>query len=284
MPVYPNTDLTQSLAPWYGSCKIEVSTDNGSNYTNVGLARNVVFNEVIESADIQADNGPDVKTYVSAHTVNITFNGLEFYIPTLDKIRGGIDTIGVTTGGVKTTDTDVYTTGTPVRNKIYYFDNQGDSTTLPAVISVKSVDTANATDTLASTKDYTTFKDADNHCGIIILSTAVGGGNTGITTQNLRIRYEYETVAARTMKSGGLTTISSRWFRLTNKQIVSGTAKYRYLTVYSGTLNAGMNLAFKSANETDPLLENPVSIIAKLDTTRSEGDQLFLIEDEVATA
>ena len=78
-----------------------------------------------------------------------------------------------------------------------------------------------------------------------------------------------------------MSTISARWFRLTNKQIVSSVAKYRRWVVYSGSLNAGMNLAFKSSKDADPVLENPISILAQLDTTRSEGDQLFYIEDEV---
>ena len=39
-------------------------------------------------------------------------------------------------------------------------------------------------------------------------------------------------------------------------------------------------MAFKSSNEPDPLLELGMTIKAKVDATRTVGDQLFAIEDE----
>lgn len=281
MPTYANSGLTQALAPFYGSCKLEISLDNGSNWTNLGLARGVTFNEVMERSNIQADNGPDVVEYLSNHTVEIGFNALEFYLPTFNKLRGGIDLL-TASSAVATTDTDVYTTGSKTYSVPIYLDDSGDSSTLAVVSKVKSVSTGGTCTTLDSTRDYITFTDANNKRGIIMVSTALGGKFSD--SQGLRVKYSFGDVQAYKLTSGGLSSISSRWFRLTNKQIVSGTSKYRYLVVYSGSLNAGLNMAFKSANETDPILETPFSIIAKLDATRTEGDQLFYIEDEVATA
>ena len=276
--------IQQEKSVVYGSCKIEVSTDSGVNWTPLGASRGVVFNEQQTVTEIQADNAPNISTYVSEHNVNITLNGLEFYPPTLNIIRGGLDNYSITTGGVVTTDTVVKTTGSWSRNVPYYFTNQGNTDTLPAIVTVKSVSTANTTVVLDSTSDYTTFTDANNKSGIIVLSTGVGGGTTGLTSQSLRIEYQYESIPAYKLSSGGKSIISSRWYRLTNKQVISGVDKYRYLVVYSGSINAGFNLAFKSSNEADPVLENPISIIAKLDSSRTSGDQLFYIEDEVAAS
>ena len=279
MPTIPTT-IQQSDAIVYGSCKVEVSTDSGVTWTNVGAARSVVFNEQQTVSDIQSDNTEDIANYVSDHTVNITLNGLELYLPTLNKIRGGIDTLSATTGGVKTTDTDVYTTGSTAFSygTPLYFVNQGDSTTLPAVTKVQGVDTGNSSDTL-DTGDYTTFTDANNKSGIIVYA-----GGSFNDSESLRVTYTYETIPSRKMTSGGKSTISSRWYRLTNKQIVSGVDKFRYFVVYSASINAGLNLAFKSSYDEDPVLEVPISLIAKLDTTRSSGDQLFYIEDEVGVS
>jgi hypothetical protein len=281
LPTYANTGLTQSLAPWYGSAKIELSTDSGLNWTNVGLARGVSFVETIENAAIQADNGPDLAEYVADHTVNITFNSLEFYLPTLDKIRGGIDTLSVTTGGVATTDTDVYSTGATSADRIYFLANQGSSSTIAAITDVTQVDTGNTSSTLTVDDDYTVFTNSDNHVGITLLNTV---GSSYKSTESVRIKYVYGSVPAYKLSSGGLSTISSRWFRLTNIEIVSGSNKNRKITIYSGSLNAGLNMALKSSNDADPVLENPISIIGKIDSTRTAGDQLFVIEDEKATA
>ena len=279
MPTIPST-VQHKDAVVYGSCKVEISEDSGVTWSIIGAARTVVFNEQQTTTTIQSDNTEELANYVSEHNVNITLNALEFYLPYLDKIRGGIDILSFTTGGAKTTDTDVYTTGSKDYNVPYYFINQGDSTTLPAVLTVKSVDTDNASDTLDDTSDYATFTNSnDNRSGIIMIPVASGGG--WLSTESLRIEYEYETIAARKLTSGGLSIAGTNWFRLTNKQIVSGVDKFRYFVVYSAAINAGLNLAFKSSYEADPALETPISLLAKLDVTRAAGDQLFYIEDEV---
>lgn len=282
MATYSNSALAQSLAPFYGSCKLEISEDSGSTWVNVGLARGVTFNETMERANIQADNGPDISEYVATHEVEITFNGLEFYLPTLNKLRGGIDTLSASSA-VATTDTDVYTTGAKSYSVPIYLQNQGDSSTLPAISKVASVSTGNSCTTYESTKDYTSFTDAaENSVGIVLLSTDLGG--TFKDSEALKIKYAYGDVQKYKLSSGGLSTITAKWFRLTNKQIVSGTAKYRYFVLYSASLNAGLNLAFKSSNDADPILEIPISLIARIDASRTAGDQLYYIEDEVATA
>lgn len=278
MPTVPDT-IQQEDAIVYGSCKIEISEDSGSNWTIIGAARSVVFNEQQTSTIIQSDNTEELANYISAHNVNITLNGLELYLPTLDKIRGGIDVLSVTTGGVVTTDTDVYTTGSKTYGVPYYFINQGDSDSLPSVSGVRSVDAAGASDTLEDTADWSTFTDANNKSGILMIPAALGG--QWLSSESLVIKYEYVTIPSRKLTSGGLSIAGSNWFKLTNKQIVSGVNKFRYFVVYSASINAGLNLAFKSSYEADPVLEIPVSLMAKLDVTRAAGDQLFYIEDEV---
>lgn len=278
---HPNTGLTQSDAVIKGSCKIEISTDNGSNWTNVGLARSVVFNEQSETTDIQADNGPDLESYVSDHVVDITFNGLEFYLPTLFKIRGGID-LSTTVSSAAVTATDSYATGALSHSVPYYFATQGSSDTLPAISKVVQTDTGGSKTTLTSTSDYTTFTDANNQSGVLFPAAAMGGGFND--TEATAIIYAYGSIASRKLKSGGLTDISPRWWRLTNAQVVSGTTKYRYYTLYSGSFQNGLNLAFKSGNEADPVLETPITIRCKVDSTRTAGDQLYVIEDQVGVS
>lgn len=277
MPTYPNSGLVNTLAPFYGSCKIEISTDSGTSWTNIGLARGVSFNETMDIANILADNGPDIEEYVAQHKVEIKFNALEFFLSTFNKLRGGIDVMS-TVAASATTRTDTIATGDYTFRRPIWLGARHATSTMPSITFVKNVNGATTT-TLTTADDYNIIQDDDNQRGIV-LRTA-GDGGDGKTSEALYIKYVYGAVSSYKLTSGGLSNITSRWFRLTNKQMVGGVAKYRRIVLYSGSLNAGLNLAFKSANEADPVLETPISIICKLDTTRTEGDQLFYIEDEV---
>jgi hypothetical protein len=281
MPTYSNTGLAQSLAPFYGSCKVELSEDAGATWVNVGLARGVNFNEQMESTDIMADNGPNIARYVSTHKVEITMQALEFYLPTLHKLRGGIDLLSVTSA-VATTRTDSFAASAWAYDQNLLLTNQGASSTKPTITAVKTWKTGSTTALTTSGKDFVKTLDQSGKVGITVLSTGFGGDAKD--TEALRVTYNYGAIQNRKLTSGGLSTITSKWFRLTNKQIVSSVAKYRYLTLYSASLNAGLNLAFKSSNDADPILEIPISMVAILDATRTAGDQLFAIEDSVAVA
>lgn len=280
MATFPNTGAANSNTILKGSCKIEVSTD-GNSWTNLGIARGVNFQENAAITKIQADNAPDPITYLSEHKATLTFNSLELYLPNLNTIRGGIDTLSVTSA-VATTRTDSWTAANWAYNQNLLLSMQGDSTTLPAITAAKTWKSGTTTALTTSGKDFTPTLDVNNKRGIMILSTNYGGDAKD--TETLRVTYTYGAIASRKLSSGGKSNISSRWFRLTNKEIISGAAKYRYIVIYSGTISAGLNLAFKSANEADPVLEIPISIEAILDTTRSEGDQLFFVEDQAAVA
>lgn len=280
MAIYPGS-AAHSSAHVFGSCKLEYSTD-GTSWTNIGLARGVTFVENLEKTTVQADNGPNVVDRIGDQTVDISFNALELYLPTFNALRG-IDLLTVTSA-VATTDTDVYTTGQFAKGDIIWLQNNGSSSTLPSITKVKSVDTGGSCDTYTSTDDYAVFTDTSegrNRRGIHLTVAAHGGDFKD--TEALKIKYRYGSINARKLSSGGLASLNAKYYRLTNKEMVSGVAKYRYFVVYSGTIEAGLNLAFKSSNEGDSLLECPVSIKARMDSTRTAGDQLFYIEDQRAT-
>ena len=275
---YPNTGLVHSDAVTFGSAKIEKSPD-GTTWTNLGLARNVVFKENFAMTKIQADNGPNIRNNIGEHTCDITFNSLELYLPTLASMRGGIDLLSVT-GTSYTTDTDIYTTGSVDYGLPLYLENQGNTSTgLAVVVTVNSISTAGAPTLMKSTRDYTVITDANGKEAVVMLSTHNLGKFSD--TQGLKIKYTYRPILSRTLTSGGLTEITDLYYRLTNLQVVSGVSKYRTITVYSGAISAGLNFAFKSCNEADPTLEIPINISCKIDSTRTIGDQLFGISDEI---
>jgi hypothetical protein len=85
------------------------------------------------------------------------------------------------------------------------------------------------------------------------------------------------TSALSTFTSGGNQTLTPRAFRLTNTRTIGTTTVETILTVYRATMKTGMTINFKSDNDTDPIAVLPGTIEAKIDSTRTEGDQLFSI-------
>lgn len=80
-----------------------------------------------------------------------------------------------------------------------------------------------------------------------------------------------------TLSAGGNQEITPRAFKITNTRTVSSTTVETILTVYNATMKTGISFTFKSDNDADPIAVMPGTIEAKLDGTRTEGDQLFSI-------
>jgi len=127
MPIYQSTGATQANSWVIGSVKAEVAASALASYTTLGLGREFTVTENIEKQNVQADNGPDVVDQIGRHTVTITFTLLEFYLPTIDSIRGGIDSVGTASIGTYITSGSVHqltTGGLAVQTpKAYKFTN-----------------------------------------------------------------------------------------------------------------------------------------------------------------
>ena len=112
MPSYQNTGLATTGSLMMGSVKVEVAASALGTYTNLGLARGVSITENIVPYAVQADNGPDPIHGISRQTATVEFEMMEFYLPTLDILRGtGLDLDNHTTGTYLTTTCRILTTG-----------------------------------------------------------------------------------------------------------------------------------------------------------------------------
>jgi len=88
----------------------------------------------------------------------------------------------------------------------------------------------------------------------------------------------YITGTVNTISTGGLTALTDKSYLFQNVKTVSGATVETVIVVYKAHLNAGMAFNFQSDNSDDPLLAVPCTLEAVCDTTRTKGDQLFLIE------
>ena len=176
-----------------GSFKLEVASSVAGVYTNVGIGRGFRFAENITPYSVQADNGPDPIDGVSRQTATLEFEMMEFYIPTIDAIRGtGLDLDGTASVG-----------------------------------------------------------------------TWVTGGSV------------------RTLSTGGLSALNDRVFKFTNIKLVSGATVETVIVFYKSHITKGLEIASKSDNDEDPVNVYPFAAEAKLDTSRTAGDQLYKIETEI---
>jgi len=95
---YQQTDLTITGCTLIGGWKMataptsgvfEGATAFGSGATILGIGNLTGFTENIEMTTTQAGNSNMPEKVVANHSATITFELLEFYLPTFDEIRGG---------------------------------------------------------------------------------------------------------------------------------------------------------------------------------------------------
>jgi len=277
MPTYQNTGLVQDPSLIIGSVKAEVATSFGGSYTNVGLGRSFGLTEEITPFNVQADNGPDPIEGVAEHELAITAELLEMYIPTLDTIRGGIDTTGTTTGSLVPGATQVVASGAWGYNDPFEVENQNGDLTILTINSV----TGGTDGLLVANTDYFIGQDEEGKTVITVIDSVT------VTTesQTITVDYDYTPFATRTLSTGGLTTISGRAWRFTNTQIISALSKTRVIDVYNTFFESGgVPSTFQSDNADDPLTVIPIGVRGKLSAARTAGDQLYKITDQVAVA
>lgn len=193
MAHYQNTGLATANSLIVGGFKLEVAATVAASYTNVGLGRGMVMTENIGKYSVQADNGPDPIYGVADQTATLSFELLEWYLPSWDKVRGtGFDT---------------------------------DS------------------------------------------NPSVGTYITGGSVQSL--------------STGGKTELTALAAKFTNTKLVSGATVETVVVFYKAYLDAGLTITAKSDNDEDPVNVVPFTLEAVCDTSRTAGDQLFVIETEV---
>ena len=100
-------------------------------------------------------------------------------------------------------------------------------------------------------------------------------GTTGTAT------YIGGTPTANTLSTGGLNTLTPKAFAFENTTMVDGSTAQTILVVYKAKIEQGMAFTPKGDHDTDPAMVIPFTLTGELDTSRTAGDQLFIIESEL---
>jgi hypothetical protein len=252
-----------------GNVKIEFGNDV-SSLASLGTGTGAKFAEKITVNDLISDNGGLVKSQIKEHTCEVSYNMWEFDLDIMQQLRGGVDTYSTVSASATSVSGEAHGTGWTVGTPIKLVYKNG-ANTIVTEITVK----AGGSSLIAET-DYNTF---------------VGDGSTGllgytyivpVTVQTLAITvdYTYTPFAAQIIKTGGLTSISSKVVRLTN---TNEDGKIFRITIYKAQNSEGISIDFPSDEDTKNW-ENAVKFIGRKDSNRTVGDQLFEIYNEQAVA
>jgi len=104
-----------------------------------------------------------------------------------------------------------------------------------------------------------------------------GLDTTGYTAST----YITGTPTARSISTGGLDTLGTMAYVFENVTMVSGATAKTVLIVYKARIAQGLAFTSKTDHDTDPVMVYPFTLTAELDTSRTKGDQLFIIESEL---
>ncbi len=110
----------------------------------------------------------------------------------------------------------------------------------------------------------------------------IRGGS--LDTENTATAATYLTGGTGTtnvFSTGGLSAIDAKAFKFLNSKLIAGTTVETALVVYKARIEAGMIITPKSDHDTDPVTVLPFTLTGELDTSRTAGDQLYIVESEL---
>ena len=110
---------------------------------------------------------------------------------------------------------------------------------------------------------------------------AIRGGSCDTLNAATASTYIDGTGTANVFSTGGLNILTPKAFIFENTTIVDGATAVTVLIVYKAKIEQGLAFTPKTDHDTDPVMVMPFVLTGELDTARTKGDQLFIIETEL---
>lgn len=255
------TSIQKSGAVRFGSGVLEMSTDDGSTWANLGGLRDGALNLTKQVTELVLDNA---KADPQARIEEVVFSArlYEVHLPIINTIDG-ISTLTTATGA---------TTNVP-NEEVFAIE---DGVALLAQSSGENVEITNVDvqpdgggTPFVVDVDYTIVVQ-DGRTGI---TTINGGGITEGASLDVAYDWSIKTANLLTFKDQ-LLTLSKNRFRFTNTDANGAIFRVEFLEGYN---RAGMELAFLPDDTTDDAMNLTVEIKA---FPRAVDDVLFTIYDE----
>lgn len=273
----PNQTTKQGFIYFPDGAQVSIKESGAGSFTDLGVITTAVTNTLNwEENVVNTANRGQLEKQIRNMTMEGGFTLISLDPDGIQKLSGGFMTTTDIPGTIVSTIDDQeiaagWSDVTPINLSVIETGSValGRLTAAPVIASVIGA-TAGA---LAANDDYTIVSDSNSSTGYsIVLNTAGAAGV--VTGEVVTIAYTSAVPVESTTVTGGSTTYTLEASAIRIKHTDDNT-KVRQLDLYAVDMNSGgFQFNFKGANE-DGVEEMPLTFTAKLDTTRTSGDQLF---------
>ena len=248
-------------------CKVEV--DTGSGYEDLGATNGDVTNTLEYDVNkVESANAGTVRVSIRNQRIAGSFELMNLNPELIGNLGGGMFTRTTVTGAITPEDQVQDDPAAEVLVELIMLDSSGNNLRPSAAPSITSV-TAASSGVLTVNVDYDVVADDGSVSGYAIRYE--NGAVTG--AEDVTIVFPSQTMnTSQTLKMGKTTdTLTAYAMRFTH---TDDNAKIRRLELFSvDSQSGGIQFNFKAATS-DGAEIMPLSYEAKLDTTRTNGDQL----------
>lgn len=252
------------------SAKIEYSTDEGSTFTDLGLADNVAITFNSTPREVQPGNGatPDIAKGSATQEATVTAELWELSTQNYADLSGGLFNRSTVAGTPLVDEQDIHQPNTTEHSTFYPFDTQQYDGSVPTNIGI----TDDSPATYVLNTDYEVIQVGDTW-GYWFLSTSV----TYDPTATITVEYDVTPSSSETVTVGGSSSQTSVYMRVT-QLVIREDVSYDITNVwelYNCFIEGDLSIALKNKDEADAVARVPITMKAILDEDRSRGDQLY---------
>ena len=248
----------------FGSGRLEIGKSLDS-LVDVGALTGVHFtHDLGDKVTINSDNAGVILERAGKQTAKIEANLMEINLDTLAVYMGGVSKLERVDGTQQIVTNEEHT----LKGTTFIRLNKpmGNGTE----VTIDSVKKKNGPAAVKDT-DYIVALDADGYTCIArkSSSTVLTDGSA------IQVSYKYTPAAYKKLGFGGLKKLDANVARITN---FDSKGRAFSITVYKATADTGIKIEFK-ADDADETNVVPIALVGTEDTSRTAGDQLFVIED-----
>lgn len=218
---------------------------------------------------VVSNTGTKLKDFVKNMIATANFNLMQLYLPNVQKLFDGAATVSQVAGALVSGATQTIASGWTA-NKLIRIEGQNGDGTKPTINSV----TASTSGAGTEDDDYVVVQSSD---GLWYIALKTDGIATFATSESVTVNYDYTPAASRSLKMG------SKSAELTPKIVeiektIGG--KIFRVRLWSAVNVNGITIAFPSS-DADGVATIPMQLEGTIDTTRTDGEQLLDIYDEI---
>jgi hypothetical protein len=252
-----------------GGATVRVGDSVGS-LVNMGVLDGDTSVEVTyDLVEYVGSQGESVIKYVKNMAASMSANLVQLYLPNIAEILDGVATVSSVAGTLVSGATQTIAAGWTA-NKMVRIEGQNSDGSAPTINSV----TASTSGLGAEDDDYVLVQGAD---GFWYIALRTDGTATFATSESVVVDYDYTPAESKTLKMG------SKSAEITPKIVeveLTQDGKIFRARLWSAANESGLTLAFPSSAGDNPATI-PITLTGGLDTSRSDGDQLIEIYDEI---